>query len=84
MIIFAFDKYCAIKDKNRVPERNLYLFSLIGGWFGGWVSMYLFRHKTNKTAFLIRFYTIGLGWFVGLFGLINWSETGLQFSHFFN
>lgn len=47
------DKRRAIKKQWRVPEKTLFLVSLIGGSIGTWVGMYLFRHKTKHWYFVI-------------------------------
>ncbi len=49
--IFGIDKLKAVKNKWRIPEKILFLFSIIGGSVGGLLGMYTFRHKTQKTAF---------------------------------
>lgn len=50
---FGFDKYFAIFSYSRVRERTLLLLALAGGSVGAWGSVFLFRHKTRKIAFLI-------------------------------
>lgn len=49
--VFGIDKLKAIKNKWRIPEKILFLFSIIGGSVGGLAGMYTFRHKTQKPAF---------------------------------
>lgn len=49
--IFGIDKLKAIKDKWRIPEKILFLLSIIGGSVGALLGMYIFRHKTKKIAF---------------------------------
>ena len=49
--VFGIDKLKAIKDKWRIPEKVLFLLSVIGGSVGALLGMYIFRHKTKKTAF---------------------------------
>ena len=39
------------KKKQRISEDTLMLLSMIGGCYGALISMYLFRHKINKTKF---------------------------------
>ncbi|MCK5773251.1 MAG: DUF1294 domain-containing protein [Thermoplasmata archaeon] len=50
-ILFADDKTRAKRRVNRVPEWILFLFSLLGGFMGGWLGMALLRHKTRKIPF---------------------------------
>lgn len=47
------DKRFAQKKKWRIPERTLLLAGLFGGALGGWLGMYVFRHKTRHAAFVI-------------------------------
>ena len=49
----ATDKSRAIKGKWRIPEKSLFLVSLLGGSLGTWAGMYLFRHKTKHWYFVI-------------------------------
>jgi len=62
-IMFGVDKRKAIKNKWRIRENVLLLFSLIGGGIGSFISMKLFHHKTHKMKFLILvpFFTIVFG-----------------------
>ena len=54
----ALDKYKAEKDKWRIPEKTLFLITLLGGGVGTIFGMYKFRHKTKKMYFVIGFPTI--------------------------
>lgn len=47
------DKYRAIKQKRRIPERYLLGISFLGGAFGFWFAMYLFHHKTRHWKFVL-------------------------------
>lgn len=49
--VFGIDKLKAVKDKWRIPEKVLFLLSVIGGSVGALLGMYTFRHKTKKPAF---------------------------------
>lgn len=49
----ASDKSRAIKGKWRIPEKSLFLMSILGGSIGTWAGMYLFRHKTKHWYFVI-------------------------------
>ena len=51
--IMGMDKYKAIKGKWRVPEKTLFLLSILGGSVGTWAGMYAFRHKTKHWYFVI-------------------------------
>ncbi|KAI9014897.1 hypothetical protein BC832DRAFT_527869 [Gaertneriomyces semiglobifer] len=49
--LFWYDKQQALKRQWRVPERQLQLTGLLGGWIGGLWAMQTFRHKTVKKSF---------------------------------
>ena len=49
--VFGIDKFKAVRDKWRIPEKVLFLLSIIGGSVGAMLGMYTFRHKTKKPAF---------------------------------
>ncbi|KAI8849881.1 hypothetical protein BC829DRAFT_361725 [Chytridium lagenaria] len=49
--MFWYDKQQALAGRWRVPEKQLQLTALLGGWAGGMWAMEQFRHKTNKKAF---------------------------------
>lgn len=53
MWIMYYDKSCARRKKWRVPERVLFLISLVGGSLGTWAGMYMFRHKTKHWYFVL-------------------------------
>lgn len=52
------DKRKARKHKWRIPEKTLFYITFLGGGIGTTVGMYLFRHKTQKSRFIILFPTI--------------------------
>lgn len=55
-VLFGWDKHCAEKrGKPRVSEFHLAAASAVGGWPGGLAAMLLFRHKTAKATFKIKF-----------------------------
>ncbi len=51
--VMGIDKYKAIKSRWRVPEKTLFLLSILGGSVGTWAGMYAFRHKTKHWYFVI-------------------------------
>lgn len=57
-ILIDYDKHLAKKRRYRIPEHTLLLFVLVGGTIASGMSMLLFRHKTSKRSYLIRFFTI--------------------------
>ena len=54
-ILMGVDKFKAIKQKRRIPEKVLFLFAIIGGAFGGTMGMLSFRHKTKHWYFSVFF-----------------------------
>ncbi|WP_426062485.1 DUF1294 domain-containing protein [Flavobacterium sp. DSP2-3-1] len=69
----GIDKQLAVNQKRRISELNLLLPSVIGGTIGSGLAMLLFRHKTSKESFLLRFYGIILIQILILFGLYNFG-----------
>ena len=66
LMVMALDKRKAKSKAWRIPERTLFLVSLLGGSLGTWTGMYLFHHKTKHWYFvvgmpLIFFIQLGLG-----------------------
>lgn len=53
IIVMGADKAKAKHHEWRIPERTLFLVSVLGGSGGTWAGMYLFRHKTRHWYFVI-------------------------------
>ena len=53
LIVMWSDKCRAQRGKWRIPEKTLFLVSILGGSIGTWAGMYLFRHKTRHWYFVI-------------------------------
>jgi uncharacterized membrane protein YsdA (DUF1294 family) len=49
--LMGADKSRAKRRKRRISERTLFISALIGGAFGAWIGMKLFRHKTKHPSF---------------------------------
>ena len=49
--LYAADKNAARADRWRIPESNLHLLSLLGGWPAAWLAQQNMRHKSSKTEF---------------------------------
>lgn len=56
-VAMCIDKKHAIKDKRRVPEKNLYLLAVLGGGAGGLIAMVVKHHKNRHLDFVLV-YTI--------------------------
>lgn len=53
LCMMGVDKARAKKRAWRIPERRLFLCSLLGGSLGTWAGMYLFHHKTRHWYFVV-------------------------------
>ena len=49
----GIDKWKAKNNSWRIPEKTLFSLTALGGGIGTITGMYIFRHKTKKTAFTI-------------------------------
>ncbi|NIJ76371.1 uncharacterized membrane protein YsdA (DUF1294 family) [Xanthomonas campestris] len=56
MLAYRLDKSAAQRGRQRTPEATLHLIALLGGWPGALLAQALFRHKSNKAAFQLRFW----------------------------
>ena len=56
LVLFGYDKWCAGRPRaGRISESTLLLAALLGGWPGGLIGMFLFRHKSARPAFQLKF-----------------------------
>ena len=53
LIVMGVDKWKAKHNVWRIPEKTLFLVSILGGSVGTWAGMYLFRHKTKHWYFVV-------------------------------
>lgn len=51
--VMGIDKAKAKRHAWRIPEKVLFLVSLLGGSIGTWAGMYIFRHKTKHWYFVV-------------------------------
>ena len=62
-ILFGYDKFRAGRSgTGRVSEFHLVLLGALGGWLGGLLAMLLFRHKTAKLSFQLKYAAALLVW----------------------
>jgi len=54
-INYALDKSAAKNNRQRTPESQLHLLSLIGGWPGAALAQSVLRHKSVKKEFQVMF-----------------------------
>jgi len=75
VFIFAgYDKSQARKNNRRVPEKTLFLMALTGGSPGLLTAMLLFRHKTSKTSFIVKFAVILLIQLALILAYVNYKK----------
>jgi len=53
--LYVRDKRAAGTSRQRIPERTLLAWSLLGGWPGGMIAGRKIRHKTQKLSFRLWF-----------------------------
>ncbi|MFN8500164.1 MAG: DUF1294 domain-containing protein [Anaerolineae bacterium] len=71
-VAYGYDKMQAGRGGWRVPEMILHALSLAGGFVGGWLGMFGFRHKTQKTIFTVVLGLATVIWIViGYFALLR-------------
>ncbi len=73
-IVFGVDKSKARKHGWRIPEKTLFLLSIIGGSVGAIIGMHTFRHKTRKWYFAfgipaILIIQLAAAWASGVFSV---------------
>ncbi len=52
---FGFDKWRAGRGGRRVAEATLFWICALGGWPGGLLGIAVFRHKSAKASFQLKF-----------------------------
>ena len=57
-LAYGYDKAIAGSRQVRIPEGVLLALALAGGTLGALAGMQVFRHKTRKTSFRLRFWLI--------------------------
>ena len=57
-LMYASDKRRARRQAWRIPETQLHLFEILGGWPGAWLAQKRFRHKCSKLSYQFFFWSI--------------------------
>lgn len=55
---YGLDKRAARLGNRRIPEARLHTFELLGGWPGALAGQSIFRHKRQKTRYMLVFWSI--------------------------
>jgi len=58
--LYAVDKRRAQAGGWRIPEAQLHLMEVLGGWPGGWIAQQRLRHKVVKGSYQFLFWGIVL------------------------
>ncbi len=74
-VVFGFDKWRAGRGGRRVAEATLLWLSALGGWPGGLLGLIVFRHKSAKGSFQLKFVAAFFVW-AGL-GYAAWRVIGM-------
>ncbi|HZE99350.1 MAG TPA: DUF1294 domain-containing protein [Planctomycetota bacterium] len=59
-VMYGVDKSAAVHDRMRVPEDLLHLLALVGGTPAAFLGQVVFRHKTRKRPFQVKFWMIAV------------------------
>ena len=70
LLFCGLDKWKAKRGAWRIPEKVLFGMAFLGGGFGVWAGMYLFRHKTRHWNFVLFMPLITLSEYAMLFWLL--------------
>lgn len=54
-ILFGLDKWQAVRGGRRIAESTLWWVTALGGWPGGLLGLVVFRHKSAKDSFQLKF-----------------------------
>lgn len=77
-LLYAKDKYSAIKGRWRIEESSLHLAEIFGGWPGAFIAQQTMRHKTVKLSYQLVFWAIVVT-HVGFWGLWLFAPEILSF-----
>jgi uncharacterized membrane protein YsdA (DUF1294 family) len=59
-VLIGYDKKLAKNNKRRISEQTLLFWVALGGTIGSSLAMSIFRHKTAKTSYRLKFFGITL------------------------
>ena len=70
-ILFGFDKWRAGRGGARIAEAALFWAVALGGWPGGLLGMMVFRHKSAKGSFQLKFAAAFFVWAGLVYGALR-------------
>jgi uncharacterized membrane protein YsdA (DUF1294 family) len=71
--VYAVDKRRAEEGLWRIPETQLHLLELLGGWPGAFIAQRRLRHKCSKLSYQAMFWLIVLAYqFAAFDSLQSW------------
>lgn len=74
--VYAVDKRRAEEGRWRIPEANLHLLELLGGWPGAFLAQQRLRHKCSKGSYQMMFWLIVRAYqFAAYDSLHSWPYT---------
>jgi uncharacterized membrane protein YsdA (DUF1294 family) len=73
-LLFGYDKWQAGRRGGRVAESTLCLVSALGGWPGGLLGIAIFRHKSAKGSFQLKFAAAFAVWIALLWATWRFGE----------
>ncbi|ACB84291.1 DUF1294 domain-containing protein [Natranaerobius thermophilus] len=76
-VLMGLDKHFAIKGKSRISEKHLLGSGVVGGVFGLYVGMKVFRHKTQHLIFKLGIPLLLFLYVVVFYFTINIPESPL-------
>jgi uncharacterized membrane protein YsdA (DUF1294 family) len=80
-LFYHMDKKRALLGHWRMPESQLHLGELLGGWPTAFLLQRTIRHKISKSSYQITFWTIVMIYqFVALEFLNDWEFSGFIYS----
>ena len=77
LLTYGYDKLIAGSGQTRVPEKVLLALAFIGGTLGALAGMWLFRHKTAKESFRLKFWLVVAAQIVVLVVYFVWVKPQL-------
>jgi uncharacterized membrane protein YsdA (DUF1294 family) len=70
-VLIGYDKKLAKNNKRRISEQTLLFWVALGGTIGSSLAMSIFRHKTTKMSYRLKFLGIILIQILAVYLLIS-------------